>query len=125
MKWIYSSLGGLLAGVGAVLLLGHMWSPPTSRPEATPVRVEVSATGSAAAGGAPDTLAAERAGCEALRALGVTAQIGDWVTIATTLNGTRLGREAAEVRRQAATGSRSATYGAVLDVLEGCLALGV
>jgi hypothetical protein len=116
MRWIIGVVVGLVVGMGLVLLFDRDRHEPPA-PTVTPVPQGVEASH-------PDTGAAERAGCEALRAMGVAAEIGDWYAVAVTLRGTRLAEEAAEVERQAATNSRSATYGAVLDVLEGCLQIG-
>jgi hypothetical protein len=116
MRWIIGVVVGLVVGLGLVLLLDHdRHEPPAPTVTSVPQGVGVSP---------PDTGAAERAGCEALRAMGAAAEIGDWYAVAVTLRGTRLSEEAAEVERQAATNSRPATYGAVLDVLEGCLRVG-
>jgi hypothetical protein len=116
MRWIIGVVVGLVAGMGLVLLLDHdRHERPAPAVTSVPRGAEASPS---------DTGAAERAGCEALRAMGAAAEIGDWYAVAVTLRGTRLAEEAAEVERQAATNSRSATYGAVLDVLEGCLRIG-
>lgn len=119
MRWIIG-VAGLFAGIGLVLLFDYPAAPPQPLPS-VPVRVEESAV---VVGVAPDTSAAERAACDALRDMGAAASIGDWVNVSYVLNGTRLEREAAAVRAAAPSGSRAQVYGAVLDVLEGCLRVG-